>query len=357
MSEIDENRKITEQRIDFVVPGMELARDVCSSDGKILFNKSTVLSQANIQKLTNWGIPKIYIYSEVASVNPITDPQLQKFINTYNQSVTVVQKAFDDIRSTQEIPIETFSATADTIAENVSAAGNIIDQLYNLPPCDDYTMYHFVNVSAIAALIAIWLKYPPESVSAISLAGLLHDVGKSMLEPELLKTSGKLSPDNYKKYKQHVTYGYDLVKKIPNISQSIADAVFQHHERPDGSGYPQGIKNEDIHPYAKIIAIADLYDEGMTINREDPQAALSPYLSLQKLRDGVCDLDAKVCLTFINNMTNFLSGNKVILTDGRQGRVVYINKEQPAYSMVQLEDGRVIDLSDQAEICIQCIAR
>ncbi len=353
----DENRKIIEQRIEFLVPGMELARDVCSSAGKILFNQNNVLSQHNIKKLSNWKIQKVFVYSEVATVNPITDPKLQKFLNTYNQSVTVVQKAFDDIRSTQEIPIDEFTATADNIAANVTEAGNVIDRLYNLPPCDDYTMYHSVNVSAISALIAIWLKYPPESVNAISLAGLLHDVGKSLLPPKLLNRPHKLSPEAYEKYMQHVAYGYDLVSKIPNISQSISAAVFQHHERRDGSGYPGGITDYYIHPYSKIVAVADLYDEGMTISRESPQSMLSPYFSLQKLRDEVYRLDPKVCITFMDNMINFLSGNRVVLTDGRQGRVVFINKEQPAVSMVQLDNGTVLDLTEHEGISIDYIVR
>lgn len=358
MSEaVDDNRKIIEQRIEFLVPGMELARDICSSDGKVLFNKNSILSQHNIVKLSNWQIPKIFVYAEVETTNPIVDPKLQKFLNTYNQTVTVVQQAFDDIRSTQEIPIDSFSAAADDIAATVAEAGNVIDRLYNLPPCDDYTMYHSVNVSAISALIAIWLKYPPESVNAISLAGLLHDVGKSLLPPALLNQPHRLSPEEYEQYMKHVAYGYELVSKIPNISQSITAAVFQHHERRDGTGYPGGISEAYIHPYAKIVAIADLYDEGMTINRENTQAMLSPYLSLQKLRDEVCRLDPKICITFADNMMNFLSGNRVALTDGRQGRVVFINKEQPALAMVQLDNGTVIDLSESHGVSIHYIVR
>lgn len=353
----DENRKIIEQSIEFLVPGMELARDIYSSDGKILFNQNNILSQHNIQKLSNWKIPKVFIYAEVATSNPITDPKLQKFINTYNQSVPVVQKAFNDIRSSQEVPIDTLTATATDIASNVAEAGNVIDRLYNLPPCDDYTMYHSVNVSAISALIAIWLKYPPESVNAISLAGLLHDVGKSLLPPQLLHQPNKLSSEDYELYKQHVAYGYDLVSKIPNISQSITAAVFQHHERRDGSGYPGGLTDYYIHPYANIVAVADLYDEAMTINREDPQAMLSPYISLQKLRDALSKLDPKVCITFLDNMTNFLSGNRVALTDGRQGRVVFINKEQPALSMVRLDNGTVLDLREEENLSINYIVR
>lgn len=357
MSITAEPRKIIEQPLEFLVPGMELSCDVCSEDGAILFSKNSVLTQHIIQKLNNWQISQVSVYAEVTTHNPIVDPRLQKFLNTYNQSVTIVQKAFEDIRATQEIPLAAFTAAADELAAGVIEAGNVVDQLYNLPPCDDYTMYHSVNVSAISALVATWLNYPPDSVSAISLAGLLHDVGKSRLPPEMLHRPYLLSPESYQEYMQHVAYGYHLVSQVPAISRSIAAAVFQHHERRDGSGYPGGITDYYIHPYAKIVAVADLYDEGMTINRETPQTRLSPYASLQKLREEIYRLDAKACIIFIDKMTNFLSGNRVALTDGRQGRVVFINKDQPAHSMVQLDSGEVIDLSEQQAISIHYIVR
>ncbi|CQR70079.1 Cyclic di-GMP phosphodiesterase response regulator RpfG [Sporomusa ovata DSM 2662] len=357
MSETAENRKIIQQPFEYLVPGMQLSRDVCSTDGKVLVSENSILTQSTIQKLSNWQIPSISVYTEVTTLNPLLDPKLQKFLNTYNQSVSVVQQAFNDIRAIQEIPLDAFTVTANELATGVVETGNVIDRLYNLPPCDDYTIYHSVNVSAISALIATWLNYPPDSVNAISLAGLLHDVGKSRLPLELLHKPNRLPPDSYEQYMKHVALGYHLVSKNSAISPSITAAVFQHHERRDGSGYPGGITDYYIHPYAKIVAVADLYDEGMTINCENPQSKLSPYFSLQKLRDEVYRLDPKICITFTDNMTNFLSGNRVILTDGRQGRVVYINKYQPARSMVQLDNGIVLDLSEQNDITIHYIVR
>lgn len=358
MSNIDSPKvqKIVEQNIEFLVSGMELARDVYTSDGKILANENTIINKALIKSLQNWKIGKVSIFAEIA-VNPITDPKVQQFINSYNQSVTTVQKTFEDIRQTQEVPIETFTQTADDIVDNISATGgNAIDQLYNLPQCDDYTFRHSVNVSAIAALIATWLKFPPESVSAIALAGLLHDVGKSQLPQEILNKSHLLAPKDYELYKTHTTLGYDLVNKIPNIARSVLSGILDHHEREDGNGYPHNLTSEDIHPYAKIIAVADLFDESLTINCDTP-GALSPYLSLDKLRQDIYSIDAKTCLTFTENMMNFLSGNLVSLTNGQQGRVVFVNKDKPSNSIVQQHNGKVIDLSETDNLCIHYIVR
>lgn len=349
-----ESQKIIEQKVEFLVPGMELARDVYTNDGKTLATEKTIISKILIKSLQKWNIDKVSIIAEIID-NPITNPTVQQFINNYNQSVRTVQKAFEDIRQTHQVPIETFIHTADDIVDTLPASGNIIDQLYNLPPCDDYTFRHNVNVSTIAALIATWLKFPPESVSAIALAGLLHDVGKSQLPPEILGKSHNLPPAEYELYKTHTTLGYDLVSKIPNIAKSVLSGILDHHERGDGTGYPSQLTSEDIHPYAKIVAIADLFDEALTINCETP-GALSPYSSLDKLLQDIYSIDAKACLTFTHNMMNFISGHLVALTNGERGRVVFVNKDRPSKSIVQLEhNNEVIDLSEIDDLYIHYI--
>ena len=338
------NRRSFEESIEFIVPGMELAQTVYSKDLSILANAGTIINNDLIKKFKKWNIEKVDIRSEITD-NPFTNPNIEKFLNTYNQSIDIIQKTFDVIRQTKNIPIETFSQTADDIVDNISTAQNIniIDKLYDLPVCDDYTFRHNVNVSAISGLIAKWLKYSPESIKAVALAGLLHDVGKSQLPPEILNKPYKLSPENYKLYQTHVKIGYELARKKDNISQSILFGIMQHHERSDRSGYPMHIDSDDIHPYAKIIAVADLFDESLTINCDLP-GATSPYASLDKMGERLYCFDPKIILTFKDHMMNFLSGHQVMLNNKQEGRVVFINRYKPSKSIVQLEDGTVLNL-------------
>lgn len=351
-------KKVIAQKLEFLVPGMELAYDVSDDSGSVLASAGTVVNKSLIEKLRNRKIEKIDIISEIEDtpINPIVDPKVQQFLNSYTQSVTVVKKAFDDIRNSHDVPVEAFEQTADGIVENVSDSINIIDQIYDLPVCDDYTFRHSVNVSAIAALIATWLKYPADSVSAIALAGLLHDVGKSQLPAEILNKPYKLDPKEYRLYQSHTQLGYDLVSKKPNVARSVLAAIKDHHERVDGSGYPRQLMADDIHPYAKIIAVADIFDESLTINCETP-GVVSPYLSLDKVRSEIHLLDAKTCITFTDNMMNFLSGNRVMLTNKEEGRVVFINKDRPAHSMVQKDDGTVLNLAEMDDVCIHYVIK
>ncbi|MDR3564584.1 MAG: HD domain-containing protein [Negativicutes bacterium] len=351
----DSSAKNAQIAVNHLVPGMEVARDVYCDDGKVLVGAGAVLSSYTITKLKKWHIDAVHILSEV-NVNPILDPKVQQFVNTYNKSVTVVQQAFENIRATQEVPLDTFSATAGEISENVRSVGNVIDRLYDLPASDDCTFQHSVNVGVIAALIATWLDYPQPVVNAVSLAGLLHDVGKAQLPVALLNQPNKLPAADYEHYKRHSAYGYEMVRDLPDLSESIKSTIVQHHERNDGGGYPYRLTADKIHPYAKIVAIADQYDEALTVNRE-PEITSSPYNGLEQLDTLKYRLDVEICLMFINRMLNCLSGNIVALTDGRQGRVAFLNTVQPSRSIVQLTDGTVLDLSDHPDLRIHYVIR
>jgi len=347
--------KFDQIRTEHLVPGMELARDIHSSDGKILASAKTIISHYTINKLKKWDIPTADIISEVMT-NSIVDPKLQKFVNSYNKSVVVIQQAFENIRATQEIPLDTFTATADEIAENVQVVGNIVDRLYDLPAFDDATFQHSVNVGVISALLATWLEYPQSIINAVSLAGLLHDVGKAQIPVALLNRPDKLSPEDYEHYKKHAAFGFEMVRNQTDLALSVKSGIIQHHERVDGSGYPYNLPSDKIHPYAKIIAIADVYDEALTISR-DPAISYSPYAGLEKVTQSKHCLDTEFCLKFTSRMLNFLSGSIVALSDGRHGRVVCLNKEQPSRSTVQLTDGTVVDLREEADLRIHYVIR
>lgn len=350
-----QNRRIVEHYASHLVSGMVTAKDVYAGDGTVLVSAGAVLNRQTIEKLNKWAITKVPVLAE-AGTNPLQDPKIRQFMHNYQTSVHAVERAFDMIRGDGEVPLQTFEEAAGRITEDVLSTGNAIDQLYNLPPCDDYTFRHCVNVSIVSAMIAMWLKFPADIINAISLAGLMHDIGKSRLPPELLHKPFRLPPAKYELYKEHTSLGAQLLKGRPDIGESVIAGVLEHHERCDGSGYPARLQAEDIHPYAKIIAIADRYDEELTINL-NPDIVVSPYTSLEKVWDEITRFDVKGCVTFMDNMTNFLSGNIVALSDKRQGRVVYINKEWPSRSMVQMENGDVLDLMDEGSPRIQHLVR
>jgi len=132
---------------------------------------------------------------------------------------------------------------------------------------DKYTAYHSDNVARYAGMIALEMKLPKKKCEHIQLAGKLHDIGKIGIPEHILSKPGKLTDDEFELIKKHPAYGYNMVKHIISFqSTGVLDAILLHHERENGTGYPRGLKGEEIPLVAKIIAVADSFD-AMTSTR------------------------------------------------------------------------------------------
>ncbi|MHB1459303.1 MAG: PAS domain S-box protein, partial [Armatimonadota bacterium] len=138
--------------------------------------------------------------------------------------------------------------------------GSVIDVIVMaVESRDPYTSGHQKRVSDLAQAIAVEMGLPPEQVEGIRLAGLVHDLGKISIPAEILSTPRKLSELEYNLIKTHSQHGYNILKDV-DFDWPVAQIVYQHHERMDGSGYPRGLKGDDIIMEARIIAIADVVE-------------------------------------------------------------------------------------------------
>jgi len=148
---------------------------------------------------------------------------------------------------------------------------------------DRYTAGHMARVGMIALAMAKFMKLPEEDIHGIELASVVHDVGKIAIPVEILVQPGNLSKIEYLLVQTHVEAGYDILKNI-EFPWPIAEMVLQHHERMDGSGYPRGLKGDEILMGARIIAIADVV-EAMATNRPY-RAVLGLDAALEEIKQG-----------------------------------------------------------------------
>ena len=125
---------------------------------------------------------------------------------------------------------------------------------------DSYIFTHSVNVALYSIAVGMELKLPRNQLEDIGLGALMHDIGKVSVPQEILMKPGKLTDEEFSIIKIHAEEGFDLLRNSHTVPLLVAHCAFQHHERLDGSGYPRGISEKDIHRYAKIIAVADVFD-------------------------------------------------------------------------------------------------
>jgi len=345
--------------ISSVVPGMQISKMILSGDGKILLEEGTVLTASLIDRLKFWGISFVDIREQAAAPASaliyfdLPEPEARdEFRKGYQSTVAVLNQSFDAVRYSNEVQIKQMRELADESIDQLVTATGVISHLHMVHRPDDYTFHHSVNVSVISGLLGKWAGYTGENLKDLILAGLLHDIGKAQVPLEILNKPVGLSPEEMELMQSHASSGFQLLKKTGHVSNGVMLGVLQHHERMDGSGYPLGVAGEKIHPYARIIAVADIYDavtsDRVYRRRETPFAVAEMLIG-----EMFNKLDPAICTTFLNNIRDYFVGNIVRLSDGREAKVVYLGKFMGARPVVQAENGEFIDLETCKEISIK----
>ncbi|MBW2630646.1 MAG: HD domain-containing protein [Deltaproteobacteria bacterium] len=191
-------------------------------------------------------------------------------------------KPFDEreLHSTIEMALYKHK-TAEKLMESMEETINALASALEMR--DPYTAGHQKRVAQLAEAIAGEMNRPHDEVRGIRLAALIHDIGKIRVPSEILSKPGKLTENEFGLIKAHPQVGYDILKKI-EFPWPIADIIYQHHERFDGSGYPRGLKGDEIMFQAKVIAVADVV-EAMSSHR--------PYRAALGIKEALAELTEK----------------------------------------------------------------
>lgn len=159
---------------------------------------------------------------------------------------------------------------------------NLMMQLVNLRPAQDRHTTHALHTAILAIAFGRHLGHPEERLSLLGLGAVLHDIGKLRVPAAILNKPEKLTDEEFAVVKRHPLDGYEMLKSLDGVAVEVLDMIRYHHERADGSGYPQGIKGEELPQSASIIGLVDAYE---TLTAGKPyQAALSPATAMHQLR-------------------------------------------------------------------------
>ena len=357
-----------------LLPGMVTAIPVRTKRGQLIINPNVELTRTLISRLEFYGIASVQITenkqvatpmetpkdpayfpakSPVSAPSPVSDasysqklkssPEFQRFQVDFTLRSQDLKNCFDAYLSDGGTvnKEELLSKTISLVSPKQTTL-DVFDMLHNMRQVNDSTYAHSLNVAIISRIIGKWLHFSNEELDTLTLAGLLHDIGKTKIPDEVLNKDGKLTDEEFQMIRNHPKYGYDILKSQP-LNSHIKKASLMHHERCDGSGYPMGLTMEEIDDYALIIAIADVYD-AMTAARSY-RAPLCPFEVIAEFeKDGLQKYKPKYILTFLENIANAYQNNRVMLSDGTSARIVLLNHRRLSKPLVQLDDGACIDL-------------
>lgn len=367
-------KELMKIKTSLAAPGMVIGKDIYSAADYLIIGEGSVLTDRMITRLKFYSIDSIVIVkpesirkkeaqkraqqnksviipnaSYVGSIK--ASAEFRTFTKTFYGSFVSVKKQMTDVVQ-NKAPLDANNMLADVskIFASCKNPNSLLDMLMCIRELDDATYVHSMNVALICALFAHWLKYDEKDTEALILAGLLHDIGKMLIPSSIIKKPSKLTMDEYRIIQEHPILGYNILVS-QNIDKRVALAALQHHERCDGKGYPKGITRNDIVDFAKIVAIADVYD-ALTANRVY-RGSICPLEVIGVFQsEGLAIYDPGFLITFLDQIMYSYLNYTVQLSNGETGRIILMQRNQLDKPVIALSGDRFIDLRDEPDLSI-----
>ncbi|MFJ7890121.1 HD-GYP domain-containing protein [Lysinibacillus xylanilyticus] len=353
--------------IDVLKEGMVLARTIWNEAGHPLLKKDVVINERIIQRLQQLNMHYLYIDDKISK-----GIEVQETVPTVirNKAISIIKDSFQSIDGLNPVNAsyvldqqsKAIVSIVDELLLAVRGNDEILTILTDAYLFDEYLYQHSFQVTLYSIAIAKELGYSAEDLRLIAIGALLHDIGKLMVPKEILTKPDRLSCEEFETMKQHTRYGFDLLRNLHSISLIVAHCAFQHHERIDGSGYPRGLVDFEIHPFAKVIGVADVFD-AVTTSRVYREKML-PSQGLAILEAGAGTIyDSRIVDALKRSVVHYPKGVILKLSDGRRGIVSRQNTLNAALPWIRIfeEQNQIltatyeINLVDYPNITIESI--
>lgn len=263
------------------------------------------------------------------------ESELKQAVTVYRKSREYIDTVFEDVRLGRSIDAEGARNLASQVVDSVVKNENALVWLTQLKNRDEYTAQHSINVCVLSVLFGRHLGLGENDLRELGFGALLHDIGKMRIPLDVLNKSSKLSDDEMEMMRQHPSYGYQILRSTPAVSEAAIDIAYSHHERIDGSGYPRRIEGDDISLFAKLVSIVDVYD-AITSDRVY-HMGIAPHEALNLMYGWAPrSFNSELLEEFIRCLGIYPIGSIVELDSGEVGVVMTINRARVMRPMLTL---------------------
>lgn len=334
--------------------GMVLGQDVFNDKGQLIISEGTAVRESHIEYIKNLNLLYVIIQLPPEQLKRFIDQQKkdEDLQEKYRHSVSKFKDIYKDIKLGSKLVEKEIDGVITPLLAEIDRGANLVEKIWQIQQNDEYTFEHSVQVSIFSALMGKWLKLHKRDIKELAVAGLLHDLGKCNIPDSILNSPEQLSEEEFNVMKNHPILGYMiLIGSKDFYSDKIMQGVLQHHERCDGSGYPSALLGSQIHPYARLVAIADIYS-AMTSDRVYRQKVCPFVVAEQMYQESQGQLDTFYCNMFLYRISQYFIGNHVRLSDGSLGKIIMCEKSHPHLPLVKVGND-FVDLIKRPDLRIE----
>ena len=295
--------------------GMIVAQSIYNHHGGSYLVKGSAITPEYIHHLKKIGIPTV----NVTSADPnfqLQPPEDVVQETTRIDAIQHVYEAFQDVEKEGRLDAQAMETVSDNIIRDIIQRKENLVQLTDIRLHDTYTFAHSVNVAILSAMLGMLCRYTRKDMNILTLGALLHDLGKIDVSTRILTKNTRLTDSEFAEIKSHPERGaehiHEMDHELPSTS-ILAAIAREHHEHIDGRGYPRGLQGDEIHRFAKIVAIADVYD---ALTSERPyKRAYTPNVAYNIMKNvNIGQFDPDLLDLFFNNVAIYPVGT-ILKTD------------------------------------------
>lgn len=323
------------------VPGMALMQAIVDvNTGTTIMGKGQILTEKSIEKLKNFEHTQVWISTQSeTSVWQVNN----KTLENYKRYTTILKTILEDVGNRNLLSIDKLIELADSIVTEFKQEYQLLACVNLLNQLEKDTYEKSINVAFLSLLMGKWEGYNKNKLKDLVLAALLHDVGEILLSPRIL--SKREEDRNYMEkleYRRHPICSYEKLVSYNEMSIEALKGVLSHHERCDGSGYPLSLRENRINDIAKIIGLADTYN--------DLKKHYHIFEVIRKLGNTMLrKFEVNLLFEFCNNIINYYIGCSVLLNTGEVGEVVFIQPQAWGRPIINIE-GELVNLYEKIHL-------
>ena len=343
-------------KISDLKTGMVIGEDV-QENNNVLLSKNVVISDKILNKLqTLYNIDEVWVYGDdslekAENSKKNSEREFKKVELKLNEICEDLHDVLDNTVELQKDSLKEIRKLISEIQHVIKTPDILIDNLLFYGSENDSIYRHSLNVACISSLLGKWVGFEENKIKLLIYSALLHDIGKCKIDDKIINKSVRLNSKDLKKIKEHPVLGYKIIKKFNFLDKSVSQSILLHHEREDGSGYPLGITGDKIPDFAKVIAIADVF-EAINSNR-CYRNKKAPFEAIQIIKEeSFGKLDYNYCNIFLEHIVNYYIGREVKLNNNKIAKIVQMNINELDRPFVFLEN-EFLDLKENKDLIIK----